>query len=680
MICYSLIAAISIAAISAEAIEGGQLLTGPRPGGGAVTLGAQRDDKGAEGRVPGAPPQNPSKLQAGITGTSLQAGIKVEMSITPVTAGPNRKGTLVEDDSAVFSFRLTDAATGNPISGVHPTAWMDLSPSGEVSDAKACDKRIASYLGRGILDTQPIDLNIYYVISLNDDSTITVVDPRFNYGGTRLLAMTQLRSPGADWALTSDQRKLFVSMPLAGQVAAVDTASWKVTSNILVGDHPGRIGIQPDEQYLWVADDGVMEGAGRSEVAAITTEGLKLVARIPVGLGRHDIAFSDDNRFLFVTNEGAGSVSIIDIRKLEKIRDIRVGPSPHSIAFSTSAKLAFVVCSGDGSIAALSGDRPGVVASLRADAGLEQIRFAPGDRYGFVVNATAGKVYVLDASKNRIIQSASIDGEPDQVTFSGTLAYLRRRKSETILMIPLAQIGVEGKAIAIADFPGGEHAFGFEAAPSLAANIVKAPEENAILLANPGDKSIYYYMEGMAAPMGTFSNYGRKPRAVLVVDRSLRERSPGVYSTVARLRGAGMYDVAFLLTSPRVTNCFPAPVAADPDRRARDAGPAKVEFLSKSPLVETGAATTLEFKLTDPRTGKLLTGIADLQVLAFLAPGIWQTRLAAKQIGEGVYSANFVPPRDGVYYIHVSSRSLGLGLKNSQYGIIESKKNSRERT
>ena len=38
----------------------------------------------------------------------------------------------------------------------------------------------------------------------------------------------------------------------------------------------------------------------------------------------------------------------------------------------------------------------------------------------------------------------------------------------------------------------------------------------------------------MAAPMGHFQNYGKQPRAVLVVVRSLREVRPGVYETTAR--------------------------------------------------------------------------------------------------------------------------------------------------
>jgi YVTN family beta-propeller protein len=650
--CYCMLIALSLAAAGVVAGQVRSIDTSSREAGKPVQ----------------PPPDKP-----GITQTFSQAGINVELSIQPVSPGANRKGPLVEDENATFQFKLSDAATGNPVSGVHPAAWMDIRQPGESHDVKSCSQKITSYLGQSILEAQPLDLNIYYVIALNDDASITVVDPRFSYGGTRLLAMVALKSPGHDWALTSDERRLFVSMPGSNQLAAVDTASWKVASNIDVGSHPRRIGLQPDEQYVWVADDGAEDSADQSELVAVTVAGLKVAARIPLERGPHDLAFSDDNRFVFVTNRGAGTVSVIDIRKLAKIRDVPVGAAPKSIAFSSVAKLAYVACNGDGVIAAINGDTADVVAKVQAEAGLEQIRFAPGERYGFVVNAAGGKIHVLDVSKNRIIQTASIDAEPDQVTFSGTLAYVRRRKSETLLMIPLSQIGVEGKAIAVADFPGGEHAFGYQVSPSPADNIVKAPEENAVLLANPGDKSIYYYMEGMAAPMGSFSNYGRQPRAVLVVDRSLKERSPGVYTTVGKIGGPGSYDVAFLLSSPRVVNCFHVAVASDPEKEALAAGPAKIEFLLKDSIVKVGATVRLQFKLTDPRTGKPLSGLGDVQVLAFLAPGIWQSRISAKQIGDGTYSAEFVPPRAGIYYIHLGSRSLGLSLNNAGYSVLEAK-------
>ncbi len=86
-----------------------------------------------------------------------------------------------------------------------------------------------------------------------------------------------------------------------------------------------------------------------------------------------------------------------------------------------------------------------------------------------------------------------------------------------------------------------------------------------MLVANPADRVIYYYSEGMAAPMGSFQNYRRNPRALMVVDRSLREVTSGVYSTTTKLPKSGIYDVAFLLDSPRITHCFNAEAKPNPD-------------------------------------------------------------------------------------------------------------------
>ena len=47
-----------------------------------------------------------------------------------------------------------------------------------------------------------------------------------------------------------------------------------------------------------------------------------------------------------------------------------------------------------------------------------------------------------------------------------------------------------------------------------------------MLVANPADKMIYFYAEGMAAPMGSFQNYRRDPKALLVLENGLRESEP----------------------------------------------------------------------------------------------------------------------------------------------------------
>jgi len=462
-------------------------------------------------------------------------------------------------------------------------------------------------------------------------------------------------------------------MPDSNQVAAADTASWKIVHNIGTGPHPARLALQPDEHYLWIAY-GNSSTASDSGVSVVAASTLKEVARIRTGRGAHEIAFSSDNRHAFLTNNDDGTVSIIDIRSLKKIKDVYSGKGPASIAFSGTANAAYVTNELDGTIAAVRAEPAEVFARTQAETGLRQIKFAPGGRFAFVVSPARGKVYVLDAASNRVIQKGAIDGEPDQIAFSSALAYIRRGKSESVSMIPLPQVGIEGKPLPLADFPGGQHPMGYVSRSSPADSIVQAPGENAVLAANPGDKSIYYYMEGMAAPMGNFSNYGREPRAVLVVDKSLLEHEPGIYSAVAKLRGPGLHSVAFLLDSPRIVHCFEVNVERDPTLDAkRDVGSVIVQHLAKDRVVRAGAPVSLQFRLVDPTTGKSIPEVKDLNTLTFLAPGIWQARQIARETSSGIYSIELVPPRPGVYYVYFSAESLGLKSNNDQYFVFEAR-------
>ena len=282
------------------------------------------------------------------------------------------------------------------------------------------------------------------------------------------------------------------------------------------------------------------------------------------------------------------------------------------------------------------------------------MKFAPGERFGRVAAPERDLVFVFDAATNRIVQRAHVERGPEQFAFSSDMAFVRRRGSSSVGMIPLKELGREGQAVPVAEFSGGESAMGARA--SLADSIVQAPGETAVVVANPGDEAIYYYMEGMAAPMGNFGNYDRKPRAVLVRDRSLREVGPGVYETAAELPPAGAYDAVFLLDSPRITHCFTANIAGDAagfasaeKARARLELAAPVEPVAGSPL-------RLVFRVAGGAVP------SDLVLLAVLSPGVWHARGAASPAGADTVAFEFTPPKPGLYTFHAESESLGLAF------------------
>jgi YVTN family beta-propeller protein len=586
-------------------------------------------------------------------------GVEVEFTIEPIKEQGKPSSELMEAKEALVRFKIHDKASKTPLSGVKPAVWLTQRTEGD-TDATQCREKIQSFLQGSLRSRPDVDLNTYYVLALNDESNISVIDPLLGFGSSKLLTLVMLKSPGEDWAQKNSDEKVFVSMPLVNQVAAVDTGTWKVIANIDTGVKPARVRLQPDERYLWVANDG--------GVTVIDTTTLKVVGQVATGKGHHELEFSSDSRFAFVTNEQDEAVSIIDIQKLAKVKDLKTGPIT-SIAFSKLANALYLANGADGSIGVVDIRSQNIATRIQAKPGIKNVYFAPGGRWGFAPNAKENVVHVFDASTNRIAQTISVEKGPDQVTFTDTFAYVRSSGSTEVSMIRLSTLNAETD---VAKFPAGQSAPAEAAADMSVADVmVPAPEGNSVLIANPADGIIYYYQEGMAAPMGSFQNYRRSPRAVMVVDRSLREVTSGVYTTTTKLPKSGIYDVAFLLDSPRVTHCFSAEAKPNPEIEHEKKVAVRIEYLNKDKQLRVGEDYKLRFKLVDTATAKAKSDVNDVRVLTMLSSATYQKRDFARSVGDGVYELDIKVPQTGVYLIFVESRSQGVSFRQLPYLTLQ---------
>ena len=236
-------------------------------------------------------------------------------------------------------------------------------------------------------------------------------------------------------------------------------------------------------------------------------------------------------------------------------------------------------------------------------------------------------------------------------------------------MIRLATIG---KEIDLLKFPAGQFAPSDARTLASSADVMTpTPEGTSVLVANPADKMIYYYQEGMSAPMGSFQNYKRDPRAVLIADRSLRESRTGTFETVVRLPKSGLYDVAFLLDQPRITNCFATEAAFNPAIKHQREIPLSVEYLDRDKPLRVGGENKLRFRLTEAATGKPKEGLTDVNVMMYLAPGVWQKRAFAQPVGGGVYELKIDVPQTGTYVFFVESRSQGVEFRQLPNLMLE---------
>lgn len=600
--------------------------------------------------------------------TMEEGGIRVTLEIEPAGPAPGLPAACQEGDPVRIRFSIGDTTSHSPLPGASPLAWMARRRPDEVPAANTDAAKVSRLRGGGLLSQPERNLNASYLLTLNGDATLSAVDAQFGFGSTKLLALVPLSGKAYDWATPRDQARVFVSIPEKQRIAVVETLHWSVEREIDPGLLPTRLALPPDDHYLWVTGGG----AAQSTLVALDAATLEPAGRFAIGGGSHEISITPDSRLVFVTNGDSGSVSVIDGRNLRKLQDLPAAGGPVSVAYASLAKAVYVAQTGSGTISVLDGERLDLLTTIRAEPGLAAIAAAPDGRYLLVINRQRDSVQVIDSSVNEIVQTGSVGKAPFQIAFTRNFAYVNHLGTADVSAFPLKGLGARGAPLAGLSFPGGEHALAATREASPAARMTAAADPGALLVANPDDQEIFLYEEGMAAPRGSLTNYGHQPLAVQVIDRSLREsRAAGVYETTTTLPGAGKYDVAFFLESPRVMHCFPLTVAVDPVlEKERNAGRVAVRALPPREAPALGQDLALRFRLLDRETQMPVAGLQDVVISSFLAPGTWHVREVAHDEGDGVYSLAFAPPKAGVYYGNIQCRSRKLNFGETENLVV----------
>lgn len=608
------------------------------------------------------PKVGPSRDAAVAQGTALgqkqqfeQDGIRIEFSLRTVESQGKQEAQVRQ--TALAEFALRDSRTGQPLSLGRPKAWMNARLLETVAAERSCTDKIRS-LASGQLGSRPdVDLNSYAIATLNHDKTITFINPHVAFAPTKLEHIISLPGVGTDWLLSRDGKILYVTLSEEASIAVIDTTTYRLIHTIStgVGSRPTRLALQPDGRAVWVGLDGT------AQIAALDPETHAIVKTISVGEGPHTLAFSDDNSSLAVTNGVSNTISMIDLRTATVAASIASDNTPVAVSYGSAAKRFYVGSLNGMMIQVVDPASSKMVATIATQPGVVALRFEPTGRFAVAVNQLQSTISVIDSATNTIIGSTAVVKDPDQVTFTERYAYVRGIGSEKFSLIDLADLR-RGKPAPV-EIQAGQHAP--SAAPEqlgVAAMIVPAPEGNTAMVANAPDQTLYFYQEGMMAPMGTFSNYKRMPRGILVLDRSLKEVSPGVYQAPVTFTKAGRYDVPLLIDRPRTMHCFQVSVqeSANSGSVVAAARPPIVRPHFGSEPAKARVPIALAFTLVDPTTQQPMTGIRDVQVLLFEPPGTWQHRQHAREVEPGRYAITQSFPHAGEYRVMVQTLSKHL--------------------
>jgi YVTN family beta-propeller protein len=136
---------------------------------------------------------------------------------------------------------------------------------------------------------------------------------------------------------------VYVSNEDGNDIAVIDSRTDSVISTIFVGKRPRGIDLSPDGRTLYVAvsgspkappgvDESTLPPPDRAAdgIAVIDAATRKLTATLKSGQDPEAFAVSRDGKKVYVSNEDAGTTSVVDVASGRVVKAIRWAASPRA--------------------------------------------------------------------------------------------------------------------------------------------------------------------------------------------------------------------------------------------------------------------------------------------------------------------------------------------------------------
>lgn len=155
------------------------------------------------------------------------------------------------------------------------------------------------------------------------DASVTLID-----ASTKMIHTTLTVGADPVGAWSASNGKMYVDNELSQTISEISVSGMNVTSTINLGFKPGYVAYHTASGELWVSDATNGKVVYFILVGSVWT----MQGNISTGNDAHAIAFNSDGTKAYITNQGAGSVSVVDVPTHTVSETITVGSKPNGIA------------------------------------------------------------------------------------------------------------------------------------------------------------------------------------------------------------------------------------------------------------------------------------------------------------------------------------------------------------
>lgn len=154
------------------------------------------------------------------------------------------------------------------------------------------------------------------------DASVSVIDPATK---TVKKTITVGATPVGAWAAPNG--KMYCDNETDKTVSEIDVKLQSITETITLGFKPGYVAYNTHTKELWVSD----ATNGKVVYYQIVSAKWEKKGEIITGADAHAITFTEDHKTAYVTNQGAGTVSVISTPEHKVTATITVGSKPNGI-------------------------------------------------------------------------------------------------------------------------------------------------------------------------------------------------------------------------------------------------------------------------------------------------------------------------------------------------------------
>jgi YVTN family beta-propeller protein len=269
---------------------------------------------------------------------------------------------------------------------------------------------------------------------------------------------------------------------LSNTISLIDPKTYKETSRVSIGKQPHHMMATPDDDALLIGNTGNNElvflnrktgdvthkipmldpyqlafspdrkvfvtTALRMDYVDIYTgddiikrrDGAKPLARVKTGSIPSHLAFTNDSKFIYVTEQGAASVAVIDVAAQKVVQTIVVGEGPAGIWTSPDDKEIWVGVMGANHVAVIDRASGKVVATVPTGEGAHNI-FPRGDgKHILVSNRVANTISMIDWKARKVVDTYPVKGGPDclEIVPGSNEMWVTARWAKKVVVIDLA--------------------------------------------------------------------------------------------------------------------------------------------------------------------------------------------------------------------------------------------------